>query len=158
MNTKQTLKNQDLFSFIFKDQEQKSPFQFVIHLPSDFKETVTKPMLESDAGHVLKLDEFAAFQLDIDLGINMFYFAFIKVFSYQKRESFLNYQYEQCQHKLTFLYRLESLASVNYWYAFGENSHYNPDTEKEVMTWIMEKYSGISNQKPSMKIITNGKN
>lgn len=153
MNSTKTLKNQDLFSFIFKDGKQENPFQFVINLPSGFKETVTKPMLDEDAGHVLKLDTFAAFQLDIDIGINMFYFAFIKVFSYHKRTAFLDYQYNQCKHKLTFLYRLESLASVNYWYAFGENSYYNPDTEKEVMEWIIEKYKGVSKSKPSLKVI-----
>lgn len=153
MNTKQTLKNQDLFSFVFRDEEFANKNQFRINLPTDFKETVTKPMIESDQGHVLKLDEFSAFQLDIDVGINMFYFSFVKVFSYQKRKDFLDYQYEQCKHKLTFLYRLESLASVNYWYAFGENSYYNPDTEKEVMAWILEKYAGVNNQKPSLKVV-----
>jgi|SRR5579863_2691395 len=154
MNTKSTLRNQDLFSFIFKDQKQENPFQFIVNLPSDFKETVTKPMLASDKDHTLKLDEFAAFQLNIDVGINMFYFCFIRVMSYQKRRSFLEYQFFKTAHKLTFLYRIESLASMNYWYAFGENSYYNPDTEKEVMSWILEKYSGAVNSKPTkMKII-----
>lgn len=143
MNSKQTFKNQDLFSFVFKDQEFQNNNQFKLALNSNFKED-TEKMLNEDKNHNLKVDVFADFQLNMDVGINMFYFCFIKVFSYQKRLNFLEYQFNACvpDRRISFLHRIEALASANYWYAFGENSYYNPDTEKEVMDWVVSKYKG----------------
>lgn len=150
MNRTQTFKNQDIFSFVFADEEFANPNQFKIGLKTDYK-AIAEKMLAEDTNHTLKPEEYAAMQLNVDIGINFFYFAFIKVFSYQKRREFLDYQFEQCKHKMTFLYRLETLPSYNYWYAFGENSYYNPDTEKEVMDWVLEKYKGVDT-KPKFKI------
>lgn len=143
MNTKKTFKNQDLFSFCFKGEPQKDKWQFVIALPPNFKEDTAK-MLAEDSGHAIKLDNFADFQLNMDVGINMFYFCYIKVMSYKHRRDFLDWQYKECEPegRLSFLYRVESLASCNYWYAFGENSHYDHNVEKEVMDWVLEKFSG----------------
>jgi hypothetical protein len=152
MNTKKTFKNQELFSFVFKDQEFTNPNQFQIGLPSDFAEK-SKEMLSEDKGHSLNPKQFAEMQLNIDVGIMAFYFLFIKVLSYQKRKEFLEYQFEQTAHKLTLLYRIESLACYNYWYSFGEGSYYNPETEAEVMEWVVEKYSGATKKKPSNIIL-----
>lgn len=148
MNSKHTLKNQDLFSFCFSDQDFINPNQFKIALPSNYVEGA-KTMLAESKDHSLNPEVYGEMQLNIDIGINMFFFCFIKVMSYQKRTDFLNYQYQTCkpENRLTFLYRVESLAGYNYWYAFGENSYYNPDTEKEVMDWVIEKYLGVNNKK-----------
>jgi hypothetical protein len=148
MNTKKTFKNQELFSFCFQGQTQKNKWQFIIALKENFKED-TAGMLLEDKGNKLNIDEFAEFQLNIDVGINMFYFCFIKVMSYDHRRKFLEWQYEQCEPeaKLSFLYRVESLSTANYWYSFGENSHYDAEVENVVLEWVLEKFSGKSKLK-----------
>lgn len=148
MNSKQVFKNQELFGFCFKGETQKNKWQFVIALPPNFKDDTAK-MLGEDKQHAIKVDDYADFQLNIDVGINMFYFCFIKVMSYKHRRDFLDWQYAECpaERKLSFLYRIESLASCNYWYAFGENSHYDPNVEAEVMEWVVEKFSGKTKSK-----------
>lgn len=148
MNSKQVFKNQDLFNFAFRGETQNNRWQFIIALAPNFKEDTAK-MLDEDKGHAVKLDEFADFQLNIDVGINMFYFCFIKVMSGKHRSDFLDWQYEQCapEKKISFLYRIEALASCNYWYAFGENSHYDSAVEAEVMEWVVNKFSGKTKSK-----------
>lgn len=148
MNSKQAFKNQELFNFCFRGETQKNRWQFVIALLPNFKEETAK-MLSEDGAHSIKLDDYAEFQLNIDVGINMFYFCFIKVMSYKHRTDFLDWQYDQCpaEAKLSFLYRIESLSGCNYWYAFGENSHYDPNVEAEVMEWVVNKFSDKTKSK-----------
>ena len=147
MNSKQTYKNQDLFSFVFLDEEFKNPLQFKIHLASWYLTEVTK-MLSEMPDNKMSVEQYAAYELSMDVGKTFFYFAFIQVFSYQKRLDFLNYQLSQTKDKISFLHRIESLSQMDYWYSFGEYSFYNPETEKVVLDWVVAKYKGSDDPKP----------
>ncbi len=55
---------------------------------------------------------------------------------------------------MSFLYRVEALSQVDYWYSFGEYSYYNPETEKLVADWVIAKYLGKEYKfTPPLKLI-----
>lgn len=143
MNSHQTFTNQELFTFCFKDQQPRHSHQFQLALQSDFEEA-SKKMLEEDKDHRLKLEDFTRFQLNVDVGIMMFYCTFVRVMPPVKRIEFLEWQLARAKHKPSFLYRLESLATTNYWYHYGPNSHYDREVEDLVSKWITDKIKGSS--------------
>lgn len=152
MNSKQTLKNQDLFSFTFLESEFKHPYDFQISLKANYREDIEKMLKEAPSPP--DTDIYCDYTLSLAVGKWFFYTAFIHVMPYQKRVDFLNYQFEKCAEKMTFLYRVESLSQVDYWYSFGEHSYYNPETEKLVSDWLVAKYQGKEfKHNPPLKLI-----
>lgn len=140
MNSRQTFKNQDLFSFTFKEQPFKHQYDFQISLKEDYR-TEIEEMLKA-APNPPDLDVYCDYTLSLAVGKWFFYTAFIFVMPYQKRVDFLNYQLEQCAEKMSFLHRVEALSQIDYWYSFGEYSYYNPELEKLVNDWCIAKYQG----------------
>lgn len=147
MNSKQIFRNQDLFSWCFLDKEFENKNQVKINLKSDFKEAIAKDIAEAPDARI-DPEKYAEYELSMQVGKSFFYFAFIQVFAYQRRLDFLNYQFDMAKDKISFLQRVESLSQVDYWYAFGEFSYYNPETEKLVADWVIAKYKGAPDPKP----------
>jgi|ERR1700761_2057703 len=157
MNSKQTFKNQELFSFVFMDEEFENPLQFKLNMPLNFKDKVSEMMKEAPDMRIT-LDMYADYMLNMEVGKTFFHFAFIHSMPYKRRIEFLNYQHALSKDKMSFLHRVEGLMNMDYWYSFGEYSYYNPDAEKDVSEWLVAKYAGkeVSTEKKApMTVIKN---
>jgi len=153
MNTKQIFKNQDLFSWVYLDEPITAPYQLQVAFNSDFRNEIRRD-IESRPEVRIDPEKYAEYQLSIEVGKQFFYTAFIRVMPYKTRIAFLDWQLEQCDQKTTFLYRVESLSQVDYWYSFGEHSFYNPAVEEIIGDWCVAKHLGKEpKQRPVMEVI-----